>query len=227
MAIDMIENNDLGALAKGRLGDLNSFADESKSFKNFAGNEEVFQKIDINEEFENLFGVNIFGDETFKRNKNQAKADAEAFVKKLPKTTCEDLKSSLDKLALYIEAQTKELGLAKGHVTEYPKIRLGVARAAEADMKMKQEDKQCIAIAQKLESEQKKAELIKTLTNVSEASVQQAKTDLFGVPSGQPLYAPASQGGGLTASLGSNKNLLIYGGIGLGAVLLIAMLRNR
>lgn len=222
MAIDMIENNDLGALAKGRLGDLNSFADESKSFKNFAGNEEVFQKIDINEEFENLFGS-----KTFKDNKAKAKADAEAFVKKLPKTTCEDLKSSLDKLALYIEAQTKELGLAKGHVTEYPKIRLGVARAAEADMKMKQEDKQCLAIAQKLESEQKKAELIKTLTNVSEASVQQAKTDLFGVPSGQPLYAPASQGGGLTASLGSNKNLLIYGGIGLGAVLLIAMLRNR
>lgn len=222
MAIDMIENNDLGALAKGRLGDLNSFADESKSFKNFAGNEEVFQKIDINEEFENLFGS-----KTFKDNKAKAKADAEAFVKKLPKTTCDDLKSSLDKLALYIEAQTKELGLAKGHVTEYPKIRLGVARAAEADMKMKQEDKQCIAIAQKLESEQKKAELIKTLTNVSEASVQQAKTDLFGVPSGQPLYAPASQGGGLTASLGSNKNLLIYGGIGLGAVLLIAMLRNR
>lgn len=222
MAIDMIENNDLGALAKGRLGDLNSFADESKSFKNFAGNEEVFQKIDINEEFENLFGS-----KTFKDNKAKAKAEAEAFVKKLPKTTCEDLKSSLDKLALYIEAQTKELGLAKGHVTEYPKIRLGIARAAEADMKMKQEDKQCIAIAQKLESEQKKAELIKTLTNVSEASVQQAKTDLFGVPSGQPLYAPASQGGGLTASLGSNKNLLIYGGIGLGAVLLIAMLRNR
>jgi hypothetical protein len=227
MAIDMIENNDLSALAKGRLGDLNSFADENKGFKNFAGNEEVFQKIDVNEEFENLFGINIFGDETFKRNKAKAKSEAEEFVKKLPKTTCDDLKSSLDKLALYIEAQTKELGLAKGHVTEYPKIRLTIARAAEADMKMKQEDKQCIAIAQKLESEQKKAELIKTLTNVSEASVQQAKTDLFGVPSGQPLYAPASQGGGLTASLGQNKNLLIYGGIGLGAILLLAMLRNR
>lgn len=222
MAIDMIENNDLGALAKGRLGDLNGFTDENKVYKNFAGNEEVFQKIDINEEFENLFGS-----KTFKDNKAKAKADAEAFVKKLPKTTCEDLKSSLDKLALYIEAQTKELGLAKGHVTEYPKIRLGVARTAEAEMKMKQEDKQCLAIAQKIETEQKKAELIKTLTNVSEASVQQAKTDLFGVPSGQPLYAPASQGGGLTASLGSNKNLLIYGGIGLGAVLLLAMLRNR
>ena len=227
MAIDMIENNDLGALAKGRLGDLNSFTDENKVYKNFAGNEEVFQKIDINEEFENLFGINIFGDETFKRNKEKAKTDAETFVKKLPKTTCDDLKSSLDKLALYIEAQTKELGLAKGHVTEYPKIRLGVARTAEAEMKMKQEEKQCIAIAQKIETEQKKSELIKTLTNVSEASVQQAKTDLFGVPSGQPLYAPASQGGGLTASLGSNKNLLIYGGIGLGAVLLLAMLRNR
>ena len=34
MAIDMIENNDLGALAKGRLGDLNGFTDENKVYKN-------------------------------------------------------------------------------------------------------------------------------------------------------------------------------------------------
>jgi len=221
MAIDMIENNDLGALAIGRLGDLNSFTDESKGYKNFAGNEEVFQKIDINEEFENLFGS-----KTFKNNKEKAKNDAEAFVKKLPKTTCDDLSSSLDKLALYIEAETKQLGLAKGHVTEYPKIRLGVARTAEADMKMKQQDKQCIAIAEKIQSEQKKAELIKTLTNVSEASVQQAKTDLFGTPAGQPLYAPATSGQGALGSVqnalgGSNKNLLIYGGIGVVALILL------
>ena len=221
MAIDMIENNDLGALAKGRLGDLNSFTDENKVYKNFAGNEEVFQKIDINEEFENLFGS-----KTFKNNKEKAKNDAEAFVKKLPKTTCDDLSSSLDKLALYIEAETKQLGLAKGHVTEYPKIRLGVARTAEADMKMKQQDKQCIAIAEKIQSEQKKAELIKTLTNVSEASVQQAKTDLFGTPAGQPLYAPATSGQGALGSVqnalgGSNKNLLIYGGIGVVALILL------
>jgi hypothetical protein len=220
MAIDMIENNDLGALASGRLGDLTQFADESKIFKNFAGNEEVFDKIDINEEFENLFGS-----KTFKENKAKARNEADAFVKKLPKTTCEDLKSSLDKLALYIEAQTKELAMVKGHVTEYPKIRLSVARAAEADMKMKQEDKQCLAIAAKAEIETKRAELINTLTNVSEASVQQAKTDLFGIQSGQPLYPPASQGGGLTASLGGNKNLLIFGGIG--AIALILILRSR
>lgn len=231
MAIDMIENNDLGALAIGRLGDLNNFMDENKVYKNFAGNEEVFQKIDINEEFENLFGVNIFGDETFKRNKAKAKTDAEDFVKKLPKTTCDDLTSSLDKLALYIEAETKQLGLAKGHVTEYPKIRLGIARTAEADMKMKQQDKQCIAIAQKIESEQKKADLIKTLTNVSEASVQQAKTDLFGTPAGQPLYAPATTNQGALSSVqnalgGSNKNLLIYGGIGVVALILL-LRRNQ
>lgn len=221
MAIDMIENNDLGALAIGRLGDLNNFMDENKVYKNFAGNEEVFQRVDINEEFENLFGS-----KTFKNNKEKAKNDAEAFVKKLPKTTCDDLSSSLDKLALYIEAETKQLGLAKGHVTEYPKIRLGVARTAEADMKMKQQDKQCIAIAQKVESEQKKAELIKTLTNVSEDSVQQAKKDLFGTPAGQPLYAPARSGQGALSSVqnalgGSNKNLLIYGGIGVVALILL------
>ena len=214
MAIDMIENNDLGALAVGRLGDLNNFTDESKGYKNFSGNEEVFQKIDINEEFENLFGS-----KTFKNNKEKAKNDAEAFVKKLPKTTCDDLSSSLDKLALYIEAETKQLGLAKGHVTEYPKIRLGVARTAEADMKMKQLDKQCIAIAEKIQSEQKKADLIKTLTNVSEDSVQQAKKDLFG---NQPLYPPPPSGKDPSSLLGgSNKNLLIYGGIGVVALILL------
>ena len=120
--------------------------------------------------------------------------------------------------------------MAKGHVTEYPKIRLGIARTAEADMKMKQQDKQCIAIAQKVESEQKKAELIKTLTNVSEASVQQAKTDLFGTPAGQPLYAPSTSNQGALSSVqnalgGSNKNLLIYGGIGV--IVLILLLRRN
>ena len=220
MAIDMIENNDLGALANGRLGDLTQFADESKAFKNFTGNEDVFQKIDVNEEFENLFGS-----KTFKDNKEKAKKDAELFVSRLPKSTCNDLKDSLDKLALYIEAQTKELGMVKGHVTEYPNIRLGIARRVESEMKMKQQDAKCLEVAAKAESEEKRAELISTLTNVSEASVQQAKTDLFGVPSGQPLYAPASQGGGLGGALGSNKNLLIYGGIGVIALILI--LRNR
>lgn len=220
MAIDMIENNDLGALAKGRLGDISQFADENKAFKNFTGNEDMFQKIDVNEEFQNLFGS-----KTFKDNKAKAKQDAEAFVKRLPRTTCDDLKDSLDKLALYIESETKVLGMAKGHMTEYPTIRLGVARQAESEMKMKQQEQKCIEVAAKAESEAKRAELISTLTNVSEASVQQAKTDLFGLPTGQPLYAPAAQGGGLSDALGSNKNLLIYGGIGVIALILI--LRNR
>jgi len=220
MAIDMIENNDLGALASGRLVDLTQFADESKIFKNFTGKEEVFDKIDVNEEFENLFGS-----KTFKNNLAKAKSDAENFVRSLPKTSCDNLKYSLDKLSLYIEAQTKELGISKGHVTEYPKARIGVARRAEAELKMKQQEANCLEIAAKAESESKRAELLNTLTNVSEASVQQAKTDLFGVPSGQPLYAPASQGGGLGGALGSNKNLLIFGGIGVIALILI--LRNR
>lgn len=220
MAIDMIENNDLGALATGRLGDITQFADESKTFKNFTGNEEVFDKIDVNEEFENLFGS-----KTFKRNKENSKKEAENFVKSLPKSSCDNLKFSLEKLALYIEAQTKEMAGKKDHTVEYPKIKLGVARAAEAELKMKQLEARCLEIAAKAESEQNRAELLSTLTNVSEASVQQAKTDLFGLPAGKPLYAPAAQGGGLGGALGSNKNLLIFGGIGVIALILI--LRNR
>ena len=132
MAIDMIEKNDLGALASGRLGDLTQFADESNIFKNFTGNEEVFDKIDVNEEFENLFGSKAHKD-----SKARTKVEAENFVRSLPKTSCDNLKFSLEKLALYIEAETKGLGLAKGRMTEYPKIRLSVARTAEADLKMK------------------------------------------------------------------------------------------
>lgn len=227
MAIDMIENNELGALATGRLGDLDQFVDENKSLmKKMSQGKDTFERVDPNEEFASLWGINIFGDETFKKNKDKARSDAQSFVAKLPKATCDDLKSSLSKIGLYIEAQTKELALAKGHVTEYPTIRLEVARQAEADMKMKQDTLNCLEIAAKAESAAKKAELIQTLTNVSEAGVQQAKADLFGVPSGQPIYAPASQGGGLSGALGSNKNLLIYGGIGLGAVILLLMLKR-
>jgi hypothetical protein len=220
MAIDMIENNELGALAKSRLGDTKQFTDENQKFKNFSGNEEVFQRVDINEEFENLFGS-----KTFKDNKAKATKEAEDFVASLPKGNCDDIERSLGKLALYIEAQTKELGLAKGHVTEYPKNRLIVARKSEAELKMAQSNADCINIQAKAQSEAKKADLIKTLTNVSEASVQQAKTDLFGTPTGQPLYAPATSGEGALSSvqnaLGSNKNLLIYGGIGVIALILL------
>ena len=42
-------------------------------------------KLDPNEEFASLWGINIFGDETFKKNKDQARKDAESFVAKLPK----------------------------------------------------------------------------------------------------------------------------------------------
>lgn len=220
MAIDMIENNELGALAKSRLGDTKQFTDENQKFKNFSGNEEVFQRVDINEEFENLFGS-----KTFKDNKAKATKEAEDFVASLPKGNCDDIERSLGKLALYIEAQTKELGLAKGHVTEYPKNRLIVARKSEAELKMAQSNADCLNIQAKAQSEAKKADLIKTLTNVSEASVQQAKTDLFGTPVGQPLYAPATSGEGALSSvqnaLGSNKNLLIYGGIGVIALILL------
>jgi hypothetical protein len=220
MAIDMIENNELGALAKSRLGDTKQFTDENQKFKNFSGNEEVFQRVDINEEFENLFGSR-----TFKDNKAKATKEAEDFVASLPKGNCDDIERSLGKLALYIEAQTKELGLAKGHVTEYPKNRLTVARKSEAELKMAQSNADCLNIQAKAQSEAKKADLINTLTNVSEASVQQAKTDLFGTPAGQPLYAPSTTDQGALSSvqtaLGSNKNLLIYGGIGVIALILL------
>lgn len=223
MAIDMIENNEMGALAKSRLGDLHQFTDESQKFKNFTGEVGFFNPIDPNEEF-----AELFGSKTFKRHLADATKQAEDFVASLPKGSCDEIEKSLERLSVYIEGQTKELGLSKGHVTEYPKNRLVVARRAEADLKMKQSSLDCINKKAQVESAAKKAELIQTLTNVSEASVQQAKTDLFGTPTGQPLYNQANTNQGALSSvqsaLGSNKNLLIYGGIGI--IVLILILRR-
>ena len=227
MAIDMIENNELGALASGRFSELKPFIDQNKHYKNAIAHSD-FPKIDSNEEFANLFGINIFGDETFKSNKNQSQKEAEDFIKSLPATKCEDIQTALDKIAIYIETQTKALALAKGHMTEYPKIKLEVARKAEGDLKQKQQDYNCIALAQAAESAKSKDELIKTLTNVSQQSVEQAKTDLFGLPASASVYTPTGSSGTSTSNIltSSNKNLLLYGGIGVGVILLILFIRK-
>lgn len=221
MAIDMIENNELGALASSRVG-LQQFTDENKVYKNFTGESDFFKNNDANEEF-----ANLFGSKTFKDNKAKATKEAEDFFKKLPATTCLDIQKALEKATLYIENQTKELSLLKGHVVEYPKNRIAVARKYENAYKQKQADLNCIEVIAKAEEEAKKTELLQTLTSVSEASVQQAKTDLFGLPIGAPVYGNVPTQNTTSSLLGSNKNLLIYGGIAIGAILLITMLRKQ
>jgi hypothetical protein len=218
MAIDMIERTDEGVHANSRLGNY-QFADESKEFKNFTGGEDFFKG--GGEDW-----ANLFGSQTNKKNKIKAREEAEKFVKELPssKTTtpsCDEISASLAQLQVYIEGQLKEMSSLKGHVTEYFQIRIDTARKSETQLKLAQSKMDCINVQAKAEAQAKKEETLKTITDLSEKSIQNAKTDLLGV--NEALQQQATS----TSPLTSNKNLLLYGGIGVGAILLILLLRRR
>ena len=94
------------------------------------------------------------------------------------------------------------------------KAKLAEARKGEGILKMKQTKMDCINIQQKAQAEAAKAETLATLTTLSEKSIQNAKSDLLGIPAG-------------TSAASSNKNLLLYAGLGVGAIVLILLLRKK
>ena len=105
MAIDMIERTDEGAHATSRLGNF-QFADESKDFKNFTGGEDFFQG--GGEDWANLWGINIFGDEYYKKRKRESTEEGKKFVEGLPMKdrtapTCDEIAKSLEQLQIYSE----------------------------------------------------------------------------------------------------------------------------
>ena len=218
MAIDMIERTDEGVHAKSRLGN-HQFADDNKHFKNFTGGQDFFQG--GGEDW-----ANLFGSQTNKQNKIKAREEAEKFVKDLPASktnnpSCDAISASLSQLQVYIEGQLKEMSSLKGHVTEYFQIRIDTARKSESSLKILQTKMDCIALQEKAIADAKKAETLSTITTLSEASIQNAKNDLLGV--NQALQGQAQSSTPIT----SNKNLLLYGGIGVGAIILILLLRRK
>ena len=77
MAIDMLENNELAALAPSRLG-LRQFADEEWVYKNYAGDDQFF---------------NLFGSRKAKISKYSSWAKTK--FENLP-TDCDNIQSSID-----------------------------------------------------------------------------------------------------------------------------------
>jgi hypothetical protein len=203
MAIDMIERTTEGAHAPSRLGN-HQFADESREFKNFTGGQEFFQG--GGEDWANLFGSQL----RKKHLKENQDAERKAWAA-YPEKTCDDIQKKLNGLSTRGESIVKELA-AKPKDAFLP-VRLAVVREIEGKLKGIQTQLDCVAIQAKAQSEATKAETLATLTTLSEKSIQNAKSDLLGVDT--------------STSTTSNKNLLLYGGIGLGVILLIVLLRKK
>jgi hypothetical protein len=112
------------------------------------------------------------------------------------------------------ERITKQM--AQGGGFELP-VQMKIAVEAEANAKKLRNLYDCVNVAEKQKKEEERKSLLDTLTNVSDTAVNKAKGDLVGLDMGKDEKSVG----------GINKNLLIYGGIGLGALVVIAFIFKK
>ncbi len=194
MAIDMIENNEVGALAPSRLG-LREFADDKWAYKNYTGGEDFF----------NLFGSR-------KEKKEKYTSWARAKFENLS-TDCENIQKSIDIInnELQLLLKKKQTLNVKTQINETNQI---LAEYKRSQLEQDCERKQTLA-----KSEKEREQTLATLTQLSDVSVGKAQQELAGLQAGLSPEEAASQA--------KMKNYLLYGGIGLGAILLIALIARR
>ena len=200
MAIDMIEQNELGALSPSRVGNDRCFVDEkTQSYLGFTGEEDFY---------------NLFGSKKRKNSIAQVEKDAREKWASYDMKTCGGIDSLLQDVLVERERITKQM--AQGGGFELP-VQMKIAVEAEANAKRLRNQYDCV---NKAESEKKEAERkshLDTLTNVSDTAVNKAKDDLLGLDMGKDEKTAG----------GINKNLLLYGGIGLGALVVIALIFRK
>lgn len=191
MAIDMIENNELAALAPSRLG-MKQFADEG--FRNYTGDDEFY----------NLFGSR-------KRRKARFSNAVQDRLADLPKD-CANIQNSIDIITADIE------NLMKQQQTLNMRTQLSTANDILADFKKAQIVQNCNQKLEQTKKEQEKTALLGTLTSLSDTSVAKAQAELQGLQLTET---------GQIDTAAQNKKLLIYGGIGIAGLILIALILKR
>jgi hypothetical protein len=205
MAIDLIENDKELAFAPSRMG-LKSFADED--CKNYFGAENFFGK-DIEQYY------NLFGSRTRKNSIENVKREQNAYWRAAPQKSCSDLKLTLAKQAIDIEKLTK-LSATSNEFWIQPALE--TAREWEAKFKKMQADMNCLESEAKAKAEREKAETLATLEKLGDLGVQKSKQDLMDI--GQP----SADGEKI---LGLDKKVVVYGGIGVGALLIFALILRK
>ena len=190
MAIDMIENNDLGVFTEGRLG-LRQFADETR---NYTGSEDFY----------NLFGSRNKKKSTF-REQIRAKYDTYP-------TDCANIQTSIDAISNDVAT------LLKQKVTLEQREKLDETNKVLGDYKNKQILQGCEALKEQEKQEKERASTLDTLTKLSDVSVSKAEAELKGL-------APTTGDG--ADFVKKNKNLLVYGGIGVVGLVIIALILRR
>lgn len=198
MAIDMLEYNELGALAPMRIGGNTSFVDENDKSpcKNFTGEDDFY---------------NLFGSKKRKGSVAQVEKDANEKWAQYDYKTCGGIELLLADTQVEIERITKMMASNNGF--DLP-IQLKITRSAQANAKMLQNQYDCVRKAEQAKVDEERKSSLDALTKISDLTVDKAKQDLLGTDKN----GDASAG---------NKKLLMYGGIGLGALVVIALIARR
>lgn len=201
MAIDMIENNELGALAPSRLG-LRQFTDDGVAYshRNFAGGEQFF---------------NLFGSKTRKESLARVEQEAKQFWSKYPLKTCQDAEKLLQATLSEVESLNKRL--AANDKDPFIPVWIRVTREVEGEARRLYTSLDCEAKAAELKKEAAKKETLDLAIQLGDTSVQKAQAELAGLQG-----KLADDTGGL-----DNKKILLYGGVGVGALILIALILRR
>jgi hypothetical protein len=198
MAIDMLEYNELGALAPMRIGGNTSFVDENDvtPCRSFTGDDDFY---------------NLFGSKKRKDSVAQVEKDVAAKWSQYDTKTCGGIELLIADTQVEIERVTKMMASNNGF--ELP-IQLKGARNAQANAKALQNQYDCVRKAEEAKIEAERKSSLDALTKISDLTVDKAKQDILGT----------DKGGG---AAGSNKKLLLYGGIGLGVLVAIALIARR
>jgi multidrug efflux pump subunit AcrB len=200
MAIDMIEQNELGALAPSRVGNDRCFVDEkSRSYLGFTGEEDFY---------------NLFGSQKRKASVAQVEKDARAKWASYDTKTCGGIDLLLQDAMVERERITKQM--AQGGGFELP-VQMKIVVEAESNAKRLRNQYDCVKKAAEEEKEKNRTSFLNTLRTESDTAVDKAKNDLLGLDMGKD---EKNEGG-------INKNLLLYGGIGLGALVVIALIFRK
>jgi hypothetical protein len=205
MSIEMLENSELAALSNSRLGNRN-FIDEGQRRMGINSKQE-YACFTGEDDFYNLFGSR-------NKKKSNFRAAQRALYKDLKKD-CDNIQTSIDIISNDVATLLKQ----KSNLEQ--RERLSEANNVLGEFKKQQIGNKCEEVRAAALKEAERAKSLELLTSISDSTVDKAKGDLAGLTS-----ADAKAGSEATVG-GINKKILIYGGIGLGVLVVAAIMIRR
>lgn len=211
MAIDMIENNELHAMS--RLGGMKRFVDDK--YINYTGSEDFY----------NLFGSR-------KKKKTKARQQVVDRYNNLP-TDCGSIETSIDAVKNDLETLVRRSG-------SKPKLeireQIDETNIILGELKTMQIKQGCVKTELAAQSQKTSSETLELIKSIGDSSIEKSKADIQQKPSGisgiisgifdspkSGTSESVSDGGGTDAKKMTTKKWLIYSGVAIGAIILVAV----